>query len=115
MDDAWPIERQTRPARARLRVLLGGGAAPGEVDRLLARIRELEARVAAAAEPPGGYLLFVVSPAGFSIVECDEEPPPEDQLLLLDDGVYRIASVRRSPFPNDARPCLVVERTQPAR
>jgi hypothetical protein len=61
------------------------------------------------AQEPTGYVLFVASPAGFSIVECNDETPSPDQLLLLDDGAYRIVSVRRSPFPRDRRPCLVLE------
>jgi hypothetical protein len=109
MDDAWRIERQSRPPRAPLRLLLGAKSGH-DVDALLARIDELEARLADARPAPAGYVLFVVAPAGFSIVECDEEPPAPEQLLLLDDGAYRIVSVRRSPFPDDPRRCFVVER-----
>jgi hypothetical protein len=90
MDSSWPIERQLRPAREPLRLLLGPTEAP--------------------AQKPVGYVLFVAGPTGFSIVECSDDPPAPDQLLLLEDGAYRIASVRRSPFPRDRRPCLVVER-----
>jgi len=61
---------------------------------------------------PTGYVLFVAGPTGFSIVECNEEAPPPDQLLHVDGGVYRIVSVRRSPFPGDRRPCLVLEPQQ---
>jgi hypothetical protein len=86
MDSSWPIERQSRPAREPLQLLVG------------------------TTEAPAGYVLFVAAPTGFSIVERDEEPPPTDRPLLLDDGAYRITSVRRSPFPRDRRPCLVVER-----
>ena len=88
MDNSWPIERQARPAREPLQLLLGATEAPA----------------------PAGYVLFVVGPSGFSIVESEAEPPPPDQLLHLDDGAYRVASVRRSPFPQDRRPCFVVER-----
>jgi len=88
MDSSWPIERQARPAREPLQLLLGS----------------------TEARPPAGYVLFVAGPSGFSIVECDAEPPPPDELLLLDDTAYRIAAVRRSPFPQDRRPCFVVER-----
>ena len=88
MDSSWPIERQPRTAREPLRLLLGPTEEP--------------------AREPTGYVLFVATPTGFSIVECNDEPPP-DQLLLLDDGAYRIVAVRRSPFPRDRRPCLVLE------
>jgi hypothetical protein len=89
MENSWSIERQPRTAREPLRLLLR----PTET----------------APKEPGGYVLFVAAPTGFSIVECDDEAPPPDQLLLLDDGVYRVVSVRRSPFPGDRRPCLVLE------
>ena len=68
MDGAWPIERRHRPARAALRPLLGARR-EHDVPALLARIDELEARVAAAAAPPRGYILFVASPTGFSVLE----------------------------------------------
>ena len=90
MDGSWPIERQPRQAREPLRLLLGPTEEP--------------------AREPTGYVLFLAAPTGFSIVECNDEPPAEDQLLLLADGAYRVAAVRRSPFPRDPRPCLVVER-----
>jgi len=90
MENSWSIERQPRTAREPLRLLL----------------RPTEP----APEEPTGYILFVAAPTGFSIVECNDEAPPPDQLLLLGDGAYRITSVRRSPFPRDRRPCLVVER-----
>jgi hypothetical protein len=86
MDSSWPIERQSRPAREPLQLLVG---------------------------PPqavGGYVLFVAAPTGFSLVERAEAPPAPDELLELDGGVYRVVSVRRSPLPRDRRPCLVVER-----
>ena len=89
MDSSWPIERQPRQAREPLRLLLGPTEQP--------------------VHEPTGYVLFVASPTGFSIVECNDETPSPDQLLLLDDGAYRIVSVRRSPFPRDRRPCLVLE------
>jgi hypothetical protein len=88
MDSSWPIERQPRPAREPLQLLVG------------------------ATEPPAGYLLFVAAPTGFSLVERDEEPPALDQPLQLDGAVYRIVSVRRSPLPGDRRPCLVLEPQQ---
>lgn len=91
MENSWFIERQPRTAREPLRLLLRPTEAQPEPE-------------------PAGYVLFVAAPTGFSIVECNDEPPSLDQLLLLEDGAYRITSVRRSPFPRDRRPCLVVER-----
>jgi hypothetical protein len=108
MDSAW-LDRHSRPARPRLRLLLGTASQPA-THTLLARIDDLEARLAATETQAKGYILFVGSPTGYSIVECDEDPPPQDQLLLLADGAYRVAFVRGSPFPRDRRRCFVVER-----
>ena len=85
MDSSWPIERHARPAREPLQLLVGATAAPT------------------------GYVLFVAAPRGFSIVERDDEPPQLDELLQLDGGAYRVVAARRSPFPGDRRPCLVLE------
>ena len=85
MDSSWPIERQARPAREPLQLLVG------------------------APQAPTGYILFIAAATGFAIVEREDEPPSPDEPLQLEDGTYRIVSVRRSPFPRDARPCLVLE------
>jgi len=77
---------------------------------LLERIEELEERVAAATAPPLGHVLFVPLADGYEILESTDEPPPPGQLLLLFDGYYRVSGTRRSPFPDDPRPCLAVER-----
>jgi hypothetical protein len=88
VESSWPIERQSRPAREPLQLLVG------------------------TPQAPSGYVLFIAAPTGFSIVERDEEPPLPDELLQLDGVVYRIVTVRRSPFPGDRRPCLVLEPQQ---
>jgi hypothetical protein len=85
MDGSWPIERHTRPAREPLRLLLD------------------------STDEPAGYVLFVAAATGFSIVERDGERPHPDAVLQVDDRAYRIVAVRRSPFPRDPRPCLVLE------
>jgi len=85
MDSSWPIDRQARPAREPLQLLVG---APQAVT---------------------GHVLFISAPTGFSIVERDDEPPSPDELLHLEGSVYRVVSVRRSPLPGDRRPCLVLE------
>jgi hypothetical protein len=91
MDSSWPIERHARPAREPLRLLLDSTDEP---------------------TGPTGYVLFVAAPTGFSIVERDGEQPHLDAVLRLDDAAYRIVAVRRSPFPRDPRPCLVLEPQQ---
>jgi hypothetical protein len=72
-----------------------------EAKRSGAKRKQLSARAA-----------FVAAPTGFSIVERDGEQPHLDAVLRLDDVAYRIVAVRRSPFPRDPRPCLVLEPQQ---
>jgi hypothetical protein len=101
-----------RPLRAPLRrLLLDPVVGPGEVSALRERIEELEALLGALATPADGHVLFVPSPDGYSIVESAEPPPPPGQLLFVDGRQYAVAGVRRSPFPGDRRPCLVLEAT----
>ena len=99
-----------RPLRAPLRrLLLDPVAEPSDVAALRARVEELEAQLGALAVPADGHVLFVPSPAGYAIVESAEAPPPVGQLLFVDGRPYAVAGVRRSPFPSDRRPCLVLE------
>lgn len=108
-EERWPLARGTARMRAPLRMLLG--RTDGETARsLLDRIEELEERLAETAPRPLGHVLFVASPDGYEIVESEDDPPPAGQLLLLPGGYYRVSGTRRSPFPDDPRPCLAVER-----
>jgi hypothetical protein len=117
-DDNWSIARQRRrPGRPLERVLLHTQPSEPDSHRLAARLARLEAQTAelqhrliTVAEECGGHLLFLPTPDGYAIVEADEPPPPAGQLLILDHGCYRVQRIGRSPFPNDRRPCLYLER-----
>jgi hypothetical protein len=53
---------------------------------------------------PGGYLLFVWSPSGYSLREVDGEAPHVGQ--ELDGGKLVVSKVGASPYPGDPRPCV---------
>ena len=53
----------------------------------------------------GGYLLFVSSPAGYSIREREGDPPQVGEELDDEGRTIVISKVGRSPLPGDPRPC----------
>jgi hypothetical protein len=53
--------------------------------------------------PPRGYLLFLWSPTGYTVSECEGEPPQVGD--ELEDGLV-VTKVGASPFPVDARDCV---------
>ena len=69
---------------------------------------------AAGQETSAGYLLFLSTSSGYRLVERDGPPAaPGSQLELseLDGEEFRsaravVTGVRRSPLPDDVRPCL---------
>lgn len=61
---------------------------------------------------PSSHLVFVQLASGYELVERDGPPPPRHSSLELPglcDGSLVVAGSRRSPFPADARPCVVVQ------
>ncbi len=52
-----------------------------------------------------GYLLFVWSPAGYSLRELEGEPPQVGEEVEDDGRTIVISKVGRSPLPGDTRPC----------
>lgn len=106
--DRWLIERGRARVRPPLRDLLAGHANP-DVQWLLARVDELEDRLAASEPPPVGHLLFLGTPDRYELVESTEAPPPVGQLLIHGGRCFRVTGVRTSPLPRDRRPCLVAE------
>ncbi len=52
-----------------------------------------------------GYLLFVSSPAGYSLRELEGDPPNVGDEVEDDGRTVVINKVGRSPLPGDPRPC----------
>lgn len=59
--------------------------------------------------PGGGHVLFVPTPAGYEIAEVEGPPPAVGESVRVGVHAYRAAGLRRSPFPRDDRPCIVLE------
>jgi hypothetical protein len=77
----------------------------GEVAHLKDRLLHTE------RERPLGHVLFFPTPDGYEVVEAGDAPPPIGQMLLLDAGCFRVQRTGRSPFPQDKRPCVFLERS----
>lgn len=58
---------------------------------------------------PSGYLLFVWSPAGWTLRERDGELPPVGATVDEDDKHLRISKIGPSPLPGDRRPCAYTQ------
>jgi hypothetical protein len=52
-----------------------------------------------------GYLLFLWSPAGYTLRELSGSPPPVGHVFEEGDRTLVINKVGASPFPGDGRPC----------
>lgn len=67
-------------------------------------------------EPPradGGWLAYVQSPHGYSLVGVPGSPPSPGDSLELDGVPQRVVRVAASPLPGDGRRCAVLEREEP--
>jgi hypothetical protein len=53
----------------------------------------------------GGYLLFVWSPAGYTLVDQTGEPPQIGSEIEDGERRYRVTKLADSPLPGDRRPC----------
>jgi hypothetical protein len=51
------------------------------------------------------YLLYVSSPAGYSLRELEGDPPSVGDEVEDDGRMVVINKVGRSPLPGDPRPC----------
>jgi DNA repair exonuclease SbcCD ATPase subunit len=87
-------------------------------ERLREQLEELRrAQVAAEEESapllPTSHLVFVQLDERYELISRDGPPPePLTPLYLpdVDEGSFVVAGSRRSPFPGDARPCVVALR-----
>ena len=83
-----------------------------ELSRLRRRIDELERQLAEQARPAvsqaDGYTLFFRGSRGYEVVDCDGVAPAIGTSVVIRGEPFTVEAVRRSPFPSDRRPCLVV-------
>jgi hypothetical protein len=52
-----------------------------------------------------GYLLFVWSPAGYTLRELDGDPPSVGHEFEDGERTLVVTKIGASPLPGDARPC----------
>jgi hypothetical protein len=76
-----------------------------QVDELERRLRALSGRTSI---PVAGYTLFIVGGRGYEIVDRDGIAPAVGAAVELAGTTFLVERMRRSPFPSDARPCLVL-------
>ena len=84
-------------------------AALDELESVAARVGALEERLGPRPETPGGYAAFLCRSGGYAVRELDGPPPPFGAVVTLDDERFVVVGARTSPFPQDARPCVVLE------
>jgi hypothetical protein len=53
----------------------------------------------------GGYLVFVWSPAGYTLRERSGDPPDVGAEVEDGESRYRVTKIASSPLPGDRRPC----------
>jgi hypothetical protein len=89
-----------------------------ERDEQLEELRRLlDARISPEVgqnreEPPSSHVLLVQLPGGYELVHREGAPPPLHAELALPDlgeRLFRVVGVKRSPLPDDSRPCLFAE------
>ena len=70
---------------------------------------------APAPEPAteAGWLAFVPSPNGYTLVPRPDSLPVLGAALELDGAVFRVLRYAPSPLPGDQRRCAVVAREEP--
>ena len=78
------------------------------LERLEERIGQLDGSSVTAAALEG-HTLFVSTATGYTVIERDGPPPRPGDEVGVDGRAYRAQRYRRSPFPADPRPCVIVE------
>jgi hypothetical protein len=61
-----------------------------------------------------GWLAFVPSPHGYTLVPRPDSLPAPGDVLELDGAAFRVLRYAPSPLPGDRRRCAVVAREEPA-
>lgn len=90
-----------------------GDAVESRLDRMERRLERVEEHLRSVAgnahgEPVAGFVLFLPSGPGYTIVEVDAAPLPVGAELVVAGSRFLIERERASPFPSDVRPCFVL-------
>jgi hypothetical protein len=89
---------------------------PPKPPELEAAVPEPAATEPAVPEPvaEAGWLAFVPSPHGYTLVPRPDFLPVPGDVLELDGAAYRVLRYAPSPLPGDRRRCAVVVREEPS-
>jgi len=75
------------------------------VAALVARVELVEARV---AEQPTAHVVLLSRPSGYVFVPCEGPAPAPGETFKHEGATFRVLRHGgRSPFPQDARPCVL--------
>jgi hypothetical protein len=128
--DGWRISDLRGRRRPRLQeLLLDNGCAPdsdlllvaGRVDTVAEQVGDLQLRVAQIEQGPlpaaaalelgqsPGYVLFVASAEGYTLLEFAGRLDPDAREIVLDGKAHSVQRVGRSPLPHDPRRCAYVQ------
>jgi hypothetical protein len=86
---------------------VGGAEVPESAERPLV---QANAPTPAAVD---GWLAYVSSPHGYTLLAQPGSPPARGDSLELDGVRHHVVRFAASPLPGDARRCAVVERQEP--
>jgi murein DD-endopeptidase MepM/ murein hydrolase activator NlpD len=85
----------------------------GELDRVVARLAEAEATVAASATQPEeafpDHVVFLPGESGYHLAELAGPPPEAGAVTEIEGVAFRVLKVGRSPLPDDPRRCAYLE------
>jgi hypothetical protein len=107
------------PGRALRRTLFAPtGPADGDLVALRERLRRAERSLAAVVDAVGlddaslqaitSHVRLICRPAGYAVVEVDEPPPAVNDQAEFDGRQFVVERLSPSPFPGDARRCVVL-------
>jgi hypothetical protein len=83
-------------------------------ERKLAAIETMEGIDAAAIQAATTHVRLLCRPSGYTFRESDEPPPRLGDLLEIDGERFVVDRYRPSPFPGDARRCVILLRVDAA-
>ena len=89
--------------------------APAQVHEPVAPPPVVQPQPAVGSMPAAeqGWLAFVPSPDGYTLVPHPGSLPVPGEVLELDGGAFRVLRYTPSPLPGDRRRCAVVAREEP--
>jgi hypothetical protein len=122
VERGWLTQRQIDALLHEQLTAAGGEDGDGArgVELLRVRVAEAEAELdhPAPVEAPGakeptepgpGYILFVWSPSGYSLLTRAGEPPPVGSEVGVSGGRLEIVKIGPSPLPGDRRRCAFLD------